>query len=241
VTRWITPRLSRSLSLRYWHFSLRCTTRPQPDVEGDSPSSHARSEPICNRIILAKHRCRRRTEQFQWVLALLVAVCRSGKVSLALLLHWKELQLLCVVVVLSLKVFLALFRRLRDRAAAPSKEDRFALCRRQHTTSHDLAAVQNYSPSSPGTTFMNGALPLRGCGAEQSSHPKSCSVQLGLGVPNRTPEDASDLRVLVAFDFMQQEDSPVTRWQFLDRARQGDAMEGAGDPLVNRLQRNDRI
>lgn len=121
MTRWITPRLSRSLSLRYWHFSLRCTTRPQPDVEGDSPSSHGRSEPICNRIILAKHGCRRRTEQFQWVLALLVAVCRSGKVSLALLLHWKELQLLCVVVVLSLKVFLALFRRLRDRAAAPSK------------------------------------------------------------------------------------------------------------------------
>lgn len=58
-------------------------------------------------------------------------------------------------------------------------------------------------------------------------------MQLRLGVPNRTPEDASDLRVLVAFDFMQQEDGPVTRRKFLDRACQGDAMEGAGEPLVN--------
>jgi hypothetical protein len=74
---------------------------------------------------------------------------------------------------------------------------------------------------------------LLGCGAEQFPHHKSCSVQLRLGVPNRTPEDASDLRVLVAFDFMQQEDGPVTLRKFLDRARQGDAMEGAGEPLVN--------
>jgi hypothetical protein len=41
--------------------------------------------------------------------------------------------------------------------------------------------------------------------------------------------------VLVAFDFMQQEDGPVTRWKFLDCARQGDAMEGTGEPLVNAL------
>ena len=41
--------------------------------------------------------------------------------------------------------------------------------------------------------------------------------------------------MLVAFDFMQQEDGPVTRWKFLDCARQGDAMEGTGEPLVNAL------
>jgi hypothetical protein len=57
-------------------------------------------------------------------------------------------------------------------------------------------------------------------------------VQLRLRVSNGAIQDFCDLLMLIAFDFVQQENCPVPRRQFSDRSGQGNSIHRTGEASV---------
>ena len=84
--------------------------------------------------------------------------------------------------------------------------------------------VAAFSPVSFALRFVFDARFFMKSAHQQLTEPEASFVQLGFGIPDRTPQDMSDFVVFEPFDVVKKEHFFVSIWQLADRSLKIDAI-----------------